>query len=158
MGKAASTFTDEQILILLNNPYVAKVTPHTLTMTYEFKELFMQETVKSGMTARKIFESCGLDADLIGIVRINSIGKKIRKEAASPEGLKPVKVTTPEERIEIFAQRDLSKVRPSDLKVLQEEIVTLRQEVEFLKKISDICYKNSRHGELKNTPAGPDTS
>ena len=158
MGKAASPFTDEQILVLLNNPYVANVTPHTLTMTYEFKELFMQETVKPGMTARKIFASCGLDADIIGEARIKNIGKMIRKEAASPEGLRPVKVTTLEERMETFAKRDLSRVRPSDLKALQDEILLLRQEVEFLKKISDICYRNSRHGEPKNTPAGPDTS
>ncbi len=112
---ATAAFTEEQISILINNPYVAKVTPCSLTMSYEFKELFVSEMTKPGMTSRKIFALCGLTADIIGEARIRYIGRMIRKEAASPEGLKPVKAHTAEERKEIFANREFSKVRPSDL-------------------------------------------
>ena len=136
MGDKA--FTDEQMRILMNNPYVARVTPHVLRMTYEFKQLFWEETRKPGMTSRKIFASCGLDADLIGESRIKNIGKTIRKEASSPEGLKPVRIQSLEEKHAVFAKRDMAKATASNLKAMHRQLVELQQEVDFLKKLLSI--------------------
>lgn len=154
----ATIFTEKQQLILMNNPYVLRATPQRLTMTYEFKKLFLEEDQKPGMTARKIFERYGIGEDLISRSRINSIAKRIRREAASEEGLKPDKGPTREEQLALFEQRKLEKGRASDIKVLQKEIVELRQEVEFLKKISSLYSTTLGSQNSQNTTAGDDTS
>ena len=151
-------FTEEQLSILVNHPYVAKVTACSLTMTYEFKQLFMEETVKPGMTSRKIFAKVGLDADVIGESRIKSIGKRIRQEAASPEGLRPVKAASEEEKYKAFAQRDMEKATAHNMKAMQKKISELEQEIYFLKKLSALCFENSRKEAESTAPADSDTS
>lgn len=151
-------FTEKQQLVLMNNPYVLKVTPHTVTMTYEFKKLFMKETFKQGMTSRRIFESCGIGTDLLDRKRMNDLGKRIRKEAVSEAGLKPDKGPSKEERLAAFSEKNLEKGRASDIKALQREIVELRQEVEFLKKISNLYSATLDLQALQNTTVGDDTS
>ena len=39
----AKYFTDDEIIILKQNPYVCKVSISTITCTSEFKELFINE-------------------------------------------------------------------------------------------------------------------
>lgn len=155
---SAKPFTEEQLSILANHPYVAKVTSCSLTMTYEFKQLFMEETVKQGMTSRKIFAKVGLDADIIGESRIKTIGKRIRQEAASPEGLRPVKTVSEEEKYNAFAKRDMEKATARNLKAMQEKISELEQEIYFLKKLSALCFENSRKEGEPTGPADSDTS
>lgn len=151
-------FTDEQLCILMNHPYVARVTPYTLSLTYEFKQLFLQESARPRMTSRKIFTRYGLGPELIGESRIKNLGKRIRREASSPEGLRPVKEYSPQERRKAFAQRDLSRASAADLRAMQKQIVELQQEVDFLKKLSAICSVNSRRAGAAPGGAVNDTS
>lgn len=131
-------FTDEQQKILMNNPYVFRITPARLTFTLEFKQFFMAQSAK-GFTAKQIFEMAGFDIDMLGYERIHSASKSIKSQAKSPEGLKPPYGLSKEERMERFAKEDFSrKYTKAALKELQEKVVHLEQQIEFLKKIQSL--------------------
>ena len=48
-------FTNEEVEMLRNNPYTYAVTPHILSFTKEFKELFWKEYQEGGIP-RQILE------------------------------------------------------------------------------------------------------
>ena len=105
-------FTEGQQQLLRQNPYIYSVTETRITLTKEFKELFMT-AYKAGESPRKILEDHGFDISIIGERRIWSISQHIRteykkygefhegygprSEAASPDALsdaaKPVSET-----------------------------------------------------------------
>ncbi|MFD3269667.1 IS3 family transposase [Paenibacillus dendritiformis] len=70
-------FTDEEIKLLSNNPYVKSVSSKAITYTDAFKQLFISENNK-GKLPREIFEECGFDVTIIGIQRVRSSGKRWR--------------------------------------------------------------------------------
>ena len=72
-------FTEEQQQLLRQNPYIYSVTETRITLTKEFKELFMT-AYKAGEAPRKILEYHGFDISLIGERRIWSISQHIRTE------------------------------------------------------------------------------
>jgi hypothetical protein len=127
-------FTDEQIKLLRENPYTYNVTPNTLYLTKAFKELFYKE-YQDGKLPRQILEDHGYPQSVLGANRIWGIASVIKKEAQRPggfsEGTVPNKIMTLTET----SQED-------SIKQLQHEVEYLRQEVEFLKKISSI--RNTR--------------
>ena len=72
-------FTEGQQQLLLQNPYIYSVTETRITLTKEFKELFMT-VYKAGESPRKILEDHGFDISIIGERRIWSISQHIRTE------------------------------------------------------------------------------
>lgn len=70
-------FTDKEIKLLSNNPYVKSVSSKAITYTDAFKQLFISENNK-GKLPREIFEECGFDVTVIGIQRVESSGKRWR--------------------------------------------------------------------------------
>lgn len=131
-------FTEEQQLLLRQNPYIFSVTDTRITLTKEFKELFMT-AYKAGESPRKILEDHGFDINIIGERRIWSISNHIRTEYKKygefHEGYGPrgeaAKHTT--------LTDDPNPVSVADeIKHLQHEVDYLKQEIEFLKKISSI--------------------
>ncbi len=62
-------FTENEIEILSNNPYVKSVSSKGVTYTDEFKRIFIAEN-KNGKLPRQIFEENGFDIEVIGIVRV----------------------------------------------------------------------------------------
>ncbi len=72
-------FTEGQQQKLRKNPYVYSVTATRLSLTREFKELFM-EACRAGGTPRKILEDHGFSVELIGERRFFSILQHIREE------------------------------------------------------------------------------
>ncbi len=72
-------FTEEQQQKLRQNPYVYNVTATRLSLTRDFKELFM-EARRDGETPRKILEDHGFSVELIGERRFCSIPQHIREE------------------------------------------------------------------------------
>lgn len=71
-------FTNEEIKILNENPYVKKVTSKGITYTSEFKQIYIDEHNK-GNLPKDIFEKYGFDIDIIGFWRIHSADKRWRK-------------------------------------------------------------------------------
>ena len=72
-------FTEEQQQLLRQNPYIYSVTETRITLTKEFKEIFMT-AYKAGESPRKILEDHGFDISIIGERRIWSISQHIRTE------------------------------------------------------------------------------
>ena len=64
-------FTEKEIKILSNNPYVKSVSSKGITYTDEFKRIFIEENAE-GKLPREIFEECGFDIDVIGMNRVRS--------------------------------------------------------------------------------------
>ena len=129
-------FTEEQINILRQNPYVFSVTCTRLTLTREFKELFMT-AYQAGELPRSILENHGFDIGILGERRIWSISQHIREEYKKygefHEGYGPrASRSTPS------ADPNQPLSEKDELKQLRHEVDYLKQEMEFLKKISSI--------------------
>ncbi len=139
MGNKKRTYTDEQIRILEQNPYTHNVTPYKVSFTLAFKEFFMSQVDKPGMTTPKILKAAGYDPKMFSRTTIDHIRIKIKAEANSPKGLKAPRGLSQAEKIEAYAKKDLDAQRTStSVKELQSRVVHLEQQIEFLKKISNI--------------------
>jgi len=130
---AKKTFTDEEIAFLKENPYTAFVDRHTLSFTVAFKAEFMR-LYKEGFRPSAIVEQLGYPVEIIGKSRLNGISQKTRNEAVSDLGFH-----------EKFDKRSLEEIPVSETAVLTDrqminrlqcEVAYLRQELNFLKKIS----------------------
>ena len=123
-------FTEEQQLLLRQNPYVYSVSDTQLPLTKEFKERFMA-AYKAGDTPRKILENHGFDIDVIGQKRVGNISQSIRHEYKLYGHFE-----------EGYARRARSSgdadAEMDELERLRHEVSYLRQEVEFLKKITSL--------------------
>lgn len=128
-------FTEEEMILLQANENIVTVSPTKLTYSLAFKQWAVEESKKKGMTAVKIFTKAGLPVELLGKPRITSAMKAFKYEAASPEGLREPRGKSREERMEDFAKDDLSKKHmKTAIRELQNQVVHLEQQIEFLKK------------------------
>lgn len=133
-------FTEDQQQLLRNNPYVYSVTAARLQLSKEFKEIFMT-AYNSGESPRAILVNYGFDIDVIGERRIGSIAQHIRSEYQKygefHEGYCPRSTSR---TVESSSNQPLTEKEA--IQHLQHEIDYLKQEMEFLKKISSI--RNTR--------------
>lgn len=125
-------FTSEEVEMLRGNKYTFAVTPHMLSFTKEFKELFWEE-YQAGAIPRQILEKYGYPAEVLGKKRIWGIAHVIKNQYHSPEGLHEGPLLKQGKRTDKDAQTTEELVSK-----LQGEVEYLRQELEFLKKISSI--------------------
>ena len=125
-------FTPEEVEMLRNNKFTFAVTPHILSFTKEFKELFWRE-YQAGAIPRQILEKYGYPSDVLGRKRIWGIAHVIKKQYHSPEGLHEGSLPKSGKSSDQDARTTEERV-----KQLQGEVEYLRQELEFLKKISSI--------------------
>jgi hypothetical protein len=132
-------YTTKQIRELEKNPYVFRVTKHKLYYTAKFKEDFWV-SYQAGNAPRKILTDFGFDLSMFGQKQIDSLVQHIKKQALSGNGFSegenrqrrvPMKATT---------EQELSS--PQSIERMQNELLYLRQEVEYLKKI--IIADNSK--------------
>ena len=132
-------YTDEQVAILKQNPYTHSATPTRVTFTLEFKEFFVDQVTNHGLTAPKVLKAAGYDVSMFPRSTIDKIRQRILAEAASPEGLKPPRGLSSSEQTKAFAKKNLDAQRTStSIKEMQQRIVHLEQQIEFLKKIQNI--------------------
>ncbi len=130
-------FTKREIQLIKNNPYTYKVTEAQICYTKEFKEEFWRR-YQTGETPRAIVEALGYDPDMIGQSRINGLQINISKQAKRESGFTQGKGPGRKRKL----QRELYDVeqKPTEETIvkMQHELLYLRQEVEFLKKITSI--------------------
>ena len=139
MGTKKPTYTEEQIRILEQNPYTHNISPYKIAFTLEFKEFFVSRASLPDMTTPKIFKAAGYDPKMFTRAALDNIRQKILRESRSPEGLKPPRGLSQVERTAAYAKKDLDAQRTStSVKELQSRVVHLEQQIEFLKKISNI--------------------
>jgi hypothetical protein len=128
-------FTKREIQILKNNPYTYRVTESQLFFTKDFKEEFWKR-YQSGDSPRRIVEELGYDPDMLGTSRLSGIQINIQKQAKSPTGFTEGKGRRKQLKSGMYSVDE----NPSDETIMkmQHELMYLRQEVEFLKKISSL--------------------
>ncbi|MBO0454471.1 HTH domain-containing protein [Candidatus Enterococcus murrayae] len=128
-------YTKKQIKELESNEYTLKVTSKKMYFTAKFKKDFWI-SYQAGNAPRKIISDFGYDVSMFPQKRIDSLVQRIKHQAMSGEGFKEGEDHSKRVAIKkIQLQEDLS---PQSLKQIQRELLYLRQEVEFLKKITKI--------------------
>jgi transposase len=123
-------FTEKEIKLLSDNPYVKSVSSKGITYADEFKRIFIAENEK-GKLPRQIFEESGFDIDIIGLERIQSSGKRWRKQYRE-NGVYGLKDTRKESSGRPLG-RELSL--EEKFKRLEAQNNLLKAENELLKKI-----------------------
>ena len=131
-GGIMKEYTPKQIKELEKNPYVYKATKHKLYYTAKFKEDFWIR-YQAGDTPRKILLDFGFDLEMFGQKQIDSLVQHIKRQALSGNGFSEGENRT--KRVSIKATRGEELSSPQSIERMQNELLYLRQEVEFLKKI-----------------------
>ena len=135
-------YTPKQIKELEKNPYVFKATKYKLYFTAKFKEDFWV-SYQAGNAPRKILSDFGYDLDIFEQKQIDSLVQRIKKQALSGNGFSEGE--NRQKRVAIKATNEIDLSSPQSIERMQNELLYLRQEVEFLKKI--IIAENSKKKE-----------
>lgn len=126
------TFTEEQIKKLKKNPYTFKITRNKLYFTAKFKEDFWI-SYQAGNAPRKVMQDLGYDLSMFTQKQIDNYVQRIKREALSGEGFREGE--NRQRRIPMKATDEKELSSPQSIERMQNELLYLRQEVEFLKKI-----------------------
>ena len=121
MAKRQIQFTQEQIEILFENPYVESINSNTIKFTSEFKELALKRD-KEGISASQIFKEAGFDLKVLGkTLPKTCLGNwRFREKTLNKNNTK-------------YLAKEVKKNKA--LKSILEENRYLRAENEFLKKL-----------------------
>lgn len=128
-------FTPEEIEALSANPFTSKVDFYHIWFTLEFQNIFLAR-YEAGDSSREIFADLGYDINILGEYRIYNYYRQLKKRLERGQGLTETagntKVAQP--------QNTDYNTMPSQLSVaaMQRELKYLRQQVEFLKKITTL--------------------
>ena len=128
-------FTQEQVEQLATNPFTLSVTVHRISFTLEFKNLFLSR-YENGESVKDIFVALGYDPDVIGYNRMYGFSNRLLNKVEAGEPLTEGSVRKPAEKP---VNTDYNTM-PAQQSVasMQRELTYLRQQVEFLKKISQL--------------------
>ncbi len=122
-------YTQKQIKELKSNPYTLKVDDQRIFFTIEFKKAFWTK-YQAGMSPRVILKELNYSLDNFGQKQIDSIVQRIKKEALAGE------FTEGYSRYNRMKVKEPSSdITPQNIKQMQNELLYLRQEVDFLKKV-----------------------
>lgn len=120
---------------LAANPFTYKLNAYRISYTLEFKNLFLAR-YEAGDSVREIFESLGYDTDILGDSRIYCFAYKLSRQAQSGQLLMETPPATKQEKP---ANVDYNTIpAQQSVAAMQREIAYLRQQVEFLKKITEL--------------------
>lgn len=132
-------YTSKQVKELKSNPYTLKVTKNKLYFTIKFKEDFWI-SYQAGNAPRKILTDFGYNLEYFGQKQIDSIVQRVKKEALFGNGF--TEGENRQRRVPMNATLEEELSSPQSIERMQNELLYLRQEVEFLKKI--ITADNSK--------------
>ena len=127
-------FTDEQLRLLEENPYVVKASKKSITYSEEFKELYWID-YQNGMQPIEIFKKYGFDPYALGSRRRDNFTNRLKKHAAREDGFKDTRSknsgrpSTKELSLEVQLER------------LKHKNEVLQQENDFLKRVRFINRK-----------------
>lgn len=124
--KKKPAFTKEQVRILAENPYTRRVSEYSLSFTPEFLRDACRMRADR-ISYQQILKEHGYDPQMIGERRMYHIGDAIKgKTPADFPDIRPLKP-----KVIGFDERSDKRA----MKQMQHEILYMRQELEFLKKI-----------------------
>ena len=127
-------FTDEQLRLLEENPYVVKASKKSITYSEEFKELYWID-YQNRMQPIEIFKKYGFDPYALGSRRRDNFTNRLKKQAAREDGFKDTRSknsgrpSTKELSLEVQLER------------LKHKNKVLQQENDFLKRVRFINRK-----------------
>lgn len=122
-------YTKKQIKELKENPYTLKINEQRIFFTIEFKKVFWTK-YQAGMSPRKILKELNYNLEYFGQKQIDSITQRVKEEALNGEftegysRINRMKIKEPEGEITV-----------QNIKQMQHELLYLKQEVDFLKKV-----------------------
>lgn len=123
-------FTKKELKELNGNPYTLKATKKNISHTAEFKRIFWTK-YQHGESPRRILIDLGYNPNMLGQDRIDSLVQRVKKQALSGSGFTEGSNRT--KRIKIVSNEEFT---PESFVQMQHEVLYLKQEVEFLKKIT----------------------
>lgn len=131
-------FTEEQLQELASNPFTRNVNSYRISFTLEFKNLFLSH-YEQGELVKDIFSSLGYDPNILGDGRMYTFCHRLLKQVEAGEPLKELSITHNPTSVEKPKFIDYNTL-PAQQSVasMQRELTYLRQQVEFLKKISQL--------------------
>lgn len=129
MGRKYSSFTQEDIRILKENPNTSTVTKSRLTITLEAKKIVL-ELHQAGWTSRRIVEELGYDPKMLGEQRMKNMVRNVRREVESKNSLHEGYLRTAGTRM---SEEEIEQLEcnPCSYAKLKNEVIYLRKEVEF---------------------------
>ena len=131
MANCRKRFTEKEIRILASNRYTYRITETTIRFTLEFKKEFLKR-YKEGYSPTQIVTDLGYDASVLGKRRIEGIRDHIMKESLSEAGLHEGTLFPKM----LPSSKDYTTIpKEKAIEYIQHELIYLRQEVEFIKKI-----------------------
>ena len=123
----ANYFTDEQLRLLEENPYVVKASKKSITYSEEFKELYWID-YQNGMQPIEIFKKYGFDPYVLGSRRRDNFTDRLKKQAAREDGFKDT--------------RSKNSGRPSTKELsLEEQLERLKHKNEILQQENDFLKR-----------------
>ena len=122
-------YTQMQIKELKSNPYTLQIDDKRIFFTIEFKKVFWTK-YQAGMSPRAILKELNYNLDYFGQKQIDSIVQRVKKEALVGEFTEGYSRNN---RMKIKEPPD--DITPQNIKQMQNELLYLRQEVDFLKKV-----------------------
>ena len=127
-------FTAEQIRFLKQNPYTAYVSDSVIKFTLDFK-IRLAEAINNGERIRSFIQETGYDYDMLGEDRINAVVSRMRKELRAgntPRAVNKKRKSHPD-------LSDYKSMTAEDAMIhMQNEILYLHQELDFIKKIIEL--------------------
>ena len=138
----ARKFTKEEIEELEKNPNTLKATASHLSLTKSAKEEVLA-LVREGLSAYQIVKKLGYDAEMLGKSRWDEIRYCVLKEDEAGHEQREGYPDRRSKRMSIEEIEDLPLDRES-VSRMRNELIYLRQEVDFLKKISQVVKSGKR--------------
>ena len=123
-------YTKKELKELNENPYTLKATKNKISHTAEFKQVFWTK-YQAGESPRNILIDLGYEPTMFGQKRIYSLVQHIKKQALSGNGF--TEGPNRNKRVKIVSNEEFT---PESFAQMQHEVLYLKQEVEFLKKIT----------------------
>jgi len=142
MGRNRKKFTEDEIHLLVKNPYTYRVSETTIRFTLAFKEEFLRR-YQEGHSPKQIVQDLGYEVEMLGARRVEGLRDHIVKESLSEAGLHE---GTLHPKIQPRSRDYTTLPEGKAIEYMQHELMYLRQEVEFLKKIiaADNASKQKR--------------
>lgn len=124
-------YTKKQQKELEKNPYTYKVTENRLFFTKEFKKVFWIK-YNAGMSPRAILKELGYDLSYFSQGQIDNLVQHLRQKNIAGEEFSEGYFKEKRPNIKL----PTVDTSPETIQQMQNEITYLKQEIEFLKKVS----------------------
>lgn len=124
------TFTQEELQILRNNPYVKNATENTIHFTVAFKEEFWRLFSEEKLSPQRIIGRLGFDVRILGESRIKGIKYQLQKQVNKGEPFSDVR-RIPEKKPLVNFEHTLTS---KPLQKIAHRLAYLEQEMVFIKK------------------------